>query len=214
MNIRKSVTLAAILAITAVGALPALAAEAAETVTYTIDAAHSEASFQVRHLLTKVRGQFAEFDGTIEMNPADPAASSVEFTVKVASIDTDVADRDQHLRSEDFFHVEKYPEITFESTKITKTGDNTYAVTGDLTMRGVTKQITLPVTFLGELVDPWGNTKAGFETAITLNRKDFGISWNKALDQGGFILGDEVEVSIDLEVLKAKAEGEGSQPAA
>jgi polyisoprenoid-binding protein YceI len=192
-----AVVLAALLA----AALPAFA----EAVTYTVDKAHSEAIFQVRHLVSKVSGEFKEFDGTIKMDAANPAASSVTFTIDAASISTDVADRDKHLRSEDFFSVEKYPQITFVSTKIEPKGGDQYAVTGQLTMRGVTKEITLPVTFLGEVKDPWGNTKAGFETAITLNRKDYGINWNKALDQGGVLVGDDVQINVNLEVLKQAA---------
>ena len=203
--IRKTFLFTAVLAVGLAAAvtLPA----AAETATYTVDKAHSEASFQVRHLVTKVRGKFADFAGTVVMDDAKPEASSVVFTIQAASIDTDVADRDQHLRSDDFFAVEKHLEITFKSTKIERTGDHAYAATGDLTMRGVTKRITLPVTYLGEVKDPWGHVKAGFETAITLNRKDFGINWNKALDQGGVLVGDEVEVSISIEALKQAEAG-------
>ena len=203
--IRKTVFRIAVLAVGLAAAvtLPAVAAAA----TYAVDQAHSEASFQVRHLVTKVRGKFADFVGTVVMDAAKPEASSVEFTIQATSIDTSVADRDKHLRSDDFFAVEKYPEITFKSTKIERAGDHAYQVTGDLTMRGVTKRITLPVTYLGEVKDPWGHVKAGFETAITLNRKDFGINWNKALDQGGVLVGDEVEVSISIEALKQAEAG-------
>src|SRR6185295_13183779 len=117
-------------------------------------------------------------------------------------IDTANADRDKHLRTADFFDVEKYPEITFKSKSVKATGKDHYAVTGDFTMHGVTKEITLPVTFLGEANDPWGNQRAGFETAVTLNRKDYGITWNKALDAGGALLGEDVPVAISLEAVK------------
>lgn len=176
--------------------------------TYAVDRTHSEVGFQIRHLISKVRGDFNAFQGTIQMDPDDPSKSSVAFTIDAASIDTANDNRDQHLRSEDFFHVEQYPQITFESSKVEKTGENTYDVTGTLTMRGVSKQITLPVTYLGEVKDPRGNVKAGFETGITLNRKDFGVNWNAALDQGGFILGDEVEVSIDVQAAKQQQQAE------
>lgn len=169
-----------------------------------IDKGHSEASFQVRHLVTQTRGRFTDFDGQIVADSAKPEASSVEFKIKVTSIDTDVEDRDKHLRSPDFFDVATYPEITFNSTAVKSSGKDTYAVTGNLSMRGVTKQITLPVTFLGTAKDPWGNERAGFETTITLNRKDYGINWNKALDQGGFVLSDEVKVAINIEAIKQK----------
>jgi polyisoprenoid-binding protein YceI len=182
-------------------AIPSFAAD-----TYAVDAGHSEVSFQVRHLVTNVRGRFNDFNGTINLDPANLEKSSVEFRVKAASIDTAHEDRDKHLRAEDFFHVEKYPEITFKSTSIKKTGKDTYAVTGDFTMRGVTKRITLPVTYLGAARDPWGNDKAGFETAITLDRKDYGIVWNAAVDNGGVILGDEVKIAVNLEANKAKPE--------
>ena len=167
-----------------------------------IDKAHSDVNFKIRHLISKVSGRFGEFDGKITADFQNLSGSSVEFTINAASIDTANEDRDKHLRSADFFDVEKYPEITFKSSKITKMDDTTFAVTGTFTMHGVSKTITLPVTYLGEAQDPWGKTKAGYELSTTLNRKDYGVSWNKALDTGGFILGDEVEISINLEVEK------------
>jgi polyisoprenoid-binding protein YceI len=170
--------------------------------TYTIDQVHSDVSFKVRHLVSKTSGQFTEFDGTIVADFGNLDASSVAFTIKAASIDTKNEDRDNHLRSGDFFDVETYPEITFTSSKITKSGDQTYAVTGTLTLHGVSKTVTLPVTFLGEVKDPRGNTKAGFEIETKVDRKDYGIIWNKALDAGGMILGDEVEITINLETQK------------
>lgn len=170
--------------------------------TYTVDQSHSETTFQIRHLVTKVRGQFDQFGGKIVFDPADLANASAEFTIDAASINTFHEERDEHLRSPDFFDVEKHPEITFKSKSFEKTGKDTYDVTGDFTMHGVTKEITLPVTYLGELEDPWGNVKAGFETETTLERKEYGINWNAALDQGGFILGEKVRVMINLEVLR------------
>ncbi len=178
-----------------VATLPAFAA----VETYSIDKAHSEVSFQIRHLVTNVRGQFDDYNGVIKMDAEKPESSSVEFTIQAASINTFNADRDKHLRTPDFFDVEKFPTITFKSTSIKKTSASAYEVMGDFTMHGVTKPITLKVTFLGKVADPWGNTKAGFETAASLNRKDYGINWNKALDAGGFILGEEVKIAINLE---------------
>jgi polyisoprenoid-binding protein YceI len=137
---------------------------------------------------------------------AKPENSSVEFTIKTASIDTNNEGRDKHLRSADFFDAEKFPEITFKSTKVVAKGKDKFDVTGPLTMHGVTKEVTLPVTFLGSQKDPQGNDKAGFEVAATLNRKDFGIVYNRALDAGGFVLGDEVWISINLETAKKKPE--------
>jgi polyisoprenoid-binding protein YceI len=183
-------------------ALAAPAVRAADT--WSIDTAHSEAGFQVRHLVSSVRGSFGKFEGAIVTDAARPGSSSVEFALEVASIDTGVADRDKHLRSADFFDAVQFPRIVFKSTSIKPTGKDTFDVTGNLTMRGVTRQITLPVTFLGSAKDPWGNDKAGFETAITLNRKDYGINWNKALDQGGFLLSDDVKVSISIAAVKQK----------
>lgn len=166
--------------------------------TYTIDKNHSEAAFQVRHILTKVRGTFRDFAGTITMDKAKPENSSVEFRIKAASIDTGVQKRDDHLRSPDFFDVATHPEIVFKSTKVVSKGNNTFDVTGDFTMHGVTKQITLPVTFLGEQKFGKG-AKAGFETGLTINRKDYGLVWNRALESGGVMVGEEVEIAINIE---------------
>lgn len=172
--------------------------------TYAIDKTHSDVSFQIRHLVTKVRGRFADFDARIRVVPEAPEESSVRFTIHAASVDTDLPDRDQHLRSADFFDAENHPEITFVSTRIRSTGDDQYDVTGFLTLRGVRREITLAVAFLGFATDPWGNDKAGFETQLVLNRKDFGMVWNAALDNGGVVLGDKVTVSIALEAVRAK----------
>ena len=188
-------------ALAAFVAIPAFAADV-----YNVDPSHSEVSFQIRHMVSQVRGRFNDFKGTVNLDPANLPKSSVEFQIKATSIDTGLPDRDKHLRAADFFDVEKYPEITFKSTSIKPTGKDTYAVTGDFTMRGVTKQITLPVTLLGSANDPWGNVRAGFETSATLNRKDYGMNWNTALDNGGVILGDDVKIAINLEAIKAKDE--------
>ena len=190
------------LSLTAAAAV--LAASPVLADTYVIDKSHSDASFLIRHMMSKVRGQFTDYAGTITVDPAKPESASVEFTVKTASIDTANDNRDKDLRSANFFDVEKFPEITFKSTKIKATGKDKYDVTGTLTMRGVSKEVTLPVQFLGFGKDPWGNDKAGFSIDFTLNRKDFGLVWNKTLDTGGVLLGDEVWVSINLETAKKK----------
>ena len=174
--------------------------------THTIDKAHSEAAFQVRHLVTRVRGRFRDFSGTIRIDRARPERSSVEFSIDAASIDTDVADRDAHLKSPDFFDVQRFPKITFVSSVVRPAGGGRYDVGGTLTMRGVSKDVTLPVAFLGFAKDPWGNEKAGFELETKLNRKDFGMVWNAALDNGGVFLGDEVSVAINLETLRETTE--------
>jgi polyisoprenoid-binding protein YceI len=188
-----------VLAMALLVATPLLAAE-----TFKIDKAHSAADFKIRHMMSNVTGRFGDFDATISLDRKNPAASSVEFTINTASIDTGNDNRDKHLRSPDFFEVEKYPTITFKSTKIAPAGKDRFDVTGNLTMHGVTKEVTLPVTFLGFGKDQWGKERAGFEIETTLNRKDYGLNWNKTLDQGGLLLADEVRVSIALEAVKEK----------
>jgi len=173
--------------------------------TFVVDKAHSEATFQVRHMMSKVSGRFTDFNGKINMDRAKPSASSVEFNIKTASVNTGDADRDKHLQTADFFDAAKNPEITFKSTSIAPTKKkDVYNVTGDLTMRGVTKRITIPVEFTGFGKDPWGNERAGFSLTTTVNRKDYGINWNKALDNGGFLVGDDVTINVNLEAQKAK----------
>lgn len=180
------------------------ASSAAAADTYTFDKVHTEASFQVRHMLTKVRGRFADFTGTIQVDAAKPDASAVEFTIKAASVSTGDEKRDAHLKSPDFFDVEKFPELTFKSSAIKGTGKDKYDVTGTLTIHGVAKQVTLPVSFLGYVKTPWGDERAGFETGITLNRKDYGLVWNKTLETGGLLVGDEVEIAVNIEAVKQK----------
>jgi polyisoprenoid-binding protein YceI len=165
------------------------------TRTYQVDKAHSEAGFQVRHLLTRVRGHFTDFDGTIDLDPADFTEASVNFTIQAASIHTNEPTRDAHLRSSDFFAVDEHPTLTFVSRTVKPHGADAFDVTGDLTIRGVTKTVTLPVQYLGTATDPWGNEKLSFEIETTLNRKDYGLTWNAALETGGFLVGDEVRVS-------------------
>jgi polyisoprenoid-binding protein YceI len=187
----------AVLAAALAAASPARAAE-----TYQFDRSHTTVGFHVRHIFTMLGGKFQDFSGTIRVDRAKPENSSVEFTIQAASIFTNDAKRDAHLKTPDFFDVASHPTIAFKSTSVRPGGNNVYEVTGRLTMRGVTKVVTLPVTFLGEGKDPWGNEKMGFETSTILNRKDFGINWNKALDQGGVLVGDEVKVSISVEANK------------
>ena len=173
--------------------------------TFNVDKVHSEAAFQVRHMMSKVSGKFDDFSGKINADRAKPSASSVEFTIKAASINTGNADRDKDLRSANFFDVEKFPEITFKSSKIVPSKKkDVYEVTGELTIHGVTKHVTLPVEFNGFGKDPWGGERAGFSLTTTINRKDYGINWNKALDNGGVLLGDEVTININIEAVKAK----------
>lgn len=171
--------------------------------TYAIDRTHSEVLFRVRHLLSRVGGQFRDFAGTIAFDPEHPEASSVKFAIQAASIDTAVADRDAHLRSDDFFAVEKYPEITFASDRVVRTGSDTFTVSGTLTMRGVARRVELPVTYLGVAKDPWGNEKVAFEASVRLNRKDFGLTWNAALETGGLLVGDDVDVQLNVQATRS-----------
>ena len=193
--------LAAAALLTVAAALPAAAA----TETWTVDRDHSSVGFTVRHLVSNVRGQFGTFTGTVRLDPQHPEQGAVEFTIDAASIDTDNAKRDEHLRTPDFFDVANNPQITFKSKKVVALAPNRFAVAGTLTMRGVSREVTLPVELLGTSKDPWGNTRAGFSTAVTLNRKDYGINWNKSLDEGGVLLGEDVRVDIQLETIRQQA---------
>ncbi len=176
---------------------------------YTIDTVHSNVNFKIRHLISKVGGEFNDFSGSITADFRNLDRSSVEFVIDATSIDTKNEDRDTHLRSEDFFDVKRFPVITFKSTKITRVDDDTFAVTGNLTMHGVTRGVTLTVDHLGEMA-AMGGIRAGYELSTVLNRKDFDIIWNKTLDNGGLVLGDDVEVEIHLEVVKQEDEAEAS----
>ena len=191
---KRLVTALTVLALFALLAAPALATE-----TYKVDPVHSSVEFKIRHLVGKAAGRFDDYSGTIVVDRDDLTKSSVEFSVVMASIDTDNENRDEHLRSEEFFDGEKHPHMTFKSSKIVKTGDMMYDVTGQFELHGVTKEITIPVEVLGFGPSPWGKGAAGFETSFTINRKDYGIVWNKALDAGGFVLGDDVDVEITIE---------------
>lgn len=172
--------------------------------TFHIDTSHSEVGFQVRHLLTRVRGRFTAFSGTINFDQDHPEQSSVRLAIEAASIDTSQADRDTHLRSADFFAVNEFPSLTFESTGIALVAGGTFEVAGTLTIRGVSKPIVLPVTHLGSAKDPWGNEKLAFETETTINRKDFGLNWNAALEAGGFLVGDEVKISVSVQAVASE----------
>lgn len=183
-------------------ALP-LAADA-ETATWSVDNPHSEVAFQVRHFFTPVRGQFNDFTGTVVYDPENPSNSSVEMVVQAASIDTDNEKRDSHLRSPDFFAVGEHPTLSFKSKRVARVGEDNLAVTGDLTIRGTTKEVTIPVQVLGVMGD-----KAGFSTEFVIDRQEFGVNWNRALDQGGTILGDDVTVDLAFEMNRVKPEEEG-----
>jgi polyisoprenoid-binding protein YceI len=166
--------------------------------TWNVDASHSELGFVARHLMvTKVRGQFKEFEGTVKVGD-DLASSQVTAVVQLASIDTGSADRDNHLRSADFFDVENNPTMSFTSTDVSEG-----ALTGDLTIKGVTRPVTFDLDFNGLATDPWGNTKAGFEASTEINRKDFGLEWNVALEGGGVLVSEKIKIHLDIQLVKA-----------
>ncbi|UDF13703.1 YceI family protein [Antiquaquibacter oligotrophicus] len=168
--------------------------------TWKLDPTHSEVSFSVKHLMiSKVRGTFETFDVTI-VTAENPADSTIDATIDVASVNTGVEARDQHLRTSDFFLVEEHPEMVFHSTEFTGTPDN-FTVTGDLTLRGVTKPVVLTGEFGGLIVDGYGQTRAGATATTKINRHDFGVSWNNALEGGGVTLGDDVTINLDLQVV-------------
>ena len=170
---------------------------------YTFDVVHSTFGFVARHVMvTKVRGTFHEFEGSAHLDFTDPSKSSVAVTIKAASIDTRNADRDTHLRSNDFFAMDDYPEITFKSTSIAAVGENTFHVTGDLTIRGTTKSIEFDAERNGPVTDPWGNTRIGFAGSLQINRKDWGVSWNMALEAGGIAVSEDVTLEFDISATK------------
>jgi polyisoprenoid-binding protein YceI len=174
--------------------------------TWVFDASHSGAYFSVRHMMvTNVRGSFGKIDGSVEFDGKNVAAMKVQATIDASTIDTRDPKRDEHLRSPDFFEVANHPTIEFRSKKATPAGEGKFKLVGDLTMRGVTKEVTLDVEGPTPAVqDPWGNTKVGATATTTVDRKDFGIHWNKTLDAGGVVVGDEVKITLDLQLVKKK----------
>jgi len=180
-------------------ALPVLA----HADTWQIDPAHTSVEFSVRHMMiSNVKGQFQKTSGTIATTGSDPASAVVDATIDASSVDTRVERRDMHLKSPDFLDVAKYPTITFKSTKVEAGGPNKWKVTGDLTLHGVTKPVVLEVEGSGPPVQVMGNTRAGASATTTIKRSDFGLTWNKAMEAGGVVVGDEVAISIDVEAVK------------
>jgi polyisoprenoid-binding protein YceI len=170
--------------------------------TWKIDASHSHIEFAVKHLMiTTVKGRFSDVEGEIVIAPGNPSASSVNATIKTASIDTRTGQRDDHLRSVDFLHAENFPEITFTSTRITGDADE-FKVTGNLTIRGTTKEVTLDATNEGSGKDPWGGERIGFSAKTKIDRRDFGLTWNQVIEAGGVAVGNEVKISIEIEAVK------------
>jgi polyisoprenoid-binding protein YceI len=170
---------------------------------YTVDVAHTRIGVRARHaMVTTVRGAFTEFAGTAHLDVANPAASSVELTIKTASIDTGTPDRDAHLRSADFLDVERYPELTFRSTAVEQIDEEVYQVTGDLTIKGLTRPVTIDFTLTGSALDPFGNLRVGFEGALAIKRSDWDLTWNTVLDTGGVLVSDRVQVEFDVSAIK------------
>lgn len=172
--------------------------------TYTLDPSHSEIGFVARHaMIAKVRGSFNEFSGQATIDGANPSATTLSVNIKAASIDTRDANRDNHLRSGDFFDVETYPEITFTGTGAKIVDEETVEVTGDLTIKDVTRSVTIPFTFGGAAVDPFGNSRIGFEGQVQVNRKDWNLTWNAALEAGGVLVSDKVTLEFEISAIKA-----------
>jgi polyisoprenoid-binding protein YceI len=171
---------------------------------WNIDATHSGINFSIRHMVvSKVRGRFAKFSGNLAIDEGDITRSVVEATIDASSIDTGTAQRDTHLRSPDFFDVERFPEIRFRSTRIEKVEDDRYRVVGALTIRDVTREIALDVEYGGRARDPWGNERAGFIAKASLDRKDFGLGWNQVLEAGGVLVGDRVDIELEVQGVRA-----------
>jgi polyisoprenoid-binding protein YceI len=187
---------------------------------WVIDTTHTQVEFVVKHMMiANVRGRFKSYSGTLDINAENPAASSAHIEIDVASLDTHEANRDNHLRSADFFDAENHPKIVFQSKRVELTdGTDSFRLIGDLTIRGVTREVALDVTKEGEGKDPWGNRRYGFSAHTKLNRKDYGLVWNVALETGGWLVGEEVKINIDLEVIEqvpqtAAPAGEAAQQA-
>lgn len=196
----RALTLSGILSVAI--ATPAVA----QASTWTLDKAHSEVGFSVKHLMvSNVRGRFTKFDGKIELNEKDVTKSVVNVDIDVGSIDTGNEKRDNHLRSADFFNAAKFPTMSFKSTKVEKAGANKLKVRGNLTLHGVTKPVVLEVEGpTGEITDPWGNKKRGASASTTISRKDFGLKWNKVTEAGGVVVGDDVKITLEIELNRVK----------
>ncbi|GAA2647817.1 MULTISPECIES: YceI family protein [Streptomyces] len=170
---------------------------------YVLDPAHTRIGFVARHaMVTKVRGAFHQFEGTAHLDGADPARSTAQVVIKAESIDTGVEQRDQHLRTNDFLDAPNFPDLTFRSTSVEPRSDTEYRVTGDLTIKDTTRPVTVDLEYTGNAVDPFGNLRVGLEGAVTISRKDFGVTWNAALEGGGVLVGDKVVLEFDISAIK------------
>lgn len=176
-----------------------------EKTVWNIDVAHSSVSFSVRHLMvSKVRGSFGSFRGQIEIEGDAIVPTSVDVSIDTASIDTAVEDRDKHLRSADFFNVEAFPTMSFKSKRVEKASSESFQLVGDLSLHGVTKEVTLDVEIGGRQKDPWGNERVGYSAKTRINRADFGLTWNQALEAGGIMVGERVDIALEVEAVKGK----------
>jgi polyisoprenoid-binding protein YceI len=174
--------------------------------TWNIDSTHTGIHFSVRHMVVaKVRGTFKAFSGTVQLDPRSPAGASVTARIEAASIDTGVEQRDAHLKSPDFFDVAKFPALTFRSTKVEPAGGNNLRVTGELTIRDITRPVVLEVEQLGTAKDPWGQTRIAFEAKTSVDRREFGLTWNQALEAGGVLVGDKIEIALEVQAVQAQA---------
>jgi polyisoprenoid-binding protein YceI len=177
-----------------------------KTQTWQIDSAHSGIHFSVRHLvIAKVRGQFSRWTGALEVPDGDFSKATVDVTIDAASIETGVADRDAHLKSADFFDVERFPELTFRGRRVEPKGSDRFVLVGDLTIRGISREVVLDVESAGQTRDPWGNVRAGFAGKTAVDRKEFGLTWNQALEAGGVMVGEKVEIEIEIEAVRQEA---------
>ena len=171
--------------------------------TWTVDPAHSIVEFAVKHfVVTTVKGHFREFEGTLHIDEEHPENSSASGSINVASIDTNVADRDAHLRSDDFFNAEKYPKITFQTTRVERVDDANYRVYGDLTIRDVTKEVVLDTEYEGQVDDPWGGRRAAFTATTQISRKEFNVRWNQVIESGGAVVSDNVKIALNIEAVR------------
>lgn len=173
------------------------------TTKWAIDPTHSEIGFKVKHMMfTNVSGKFGAYDATITTEGDDFTTSNIEFSADINSVDTNNSDRDNHLKSGDFFDAESYPKMMFKSASFTKVDDENYELTGDLTFKGTTKTVTLPIEVSPVMKDPWGNSKIGLNISGKINRKDWGLNWNSALETGGVLVGEDVKLNIELQLVK------------
>lgn len=178
-----------------------VSAGAAQATSWKVDQSHTTVGFRVSHLFTSVQGRFDRFEGTIEFDPANPEAVTIRGSVEAASINTNNLKRDKHLRSGDFFDVERFPTLTFESRELTSWSGNRGRLRGLLTIHGVSREVEFDVSYLGRGKDPWGNERGGFKASVVIDRRDYGLKWNEVLETGGFLVGDEIEIRIDAEGL-------------